>query len=129
MASDSASRLSAALEQRFGAPLDVDPQLPGLDELARIAEHRSHRKYADRPVDAPLLRLLIACALSAPSKSDLQQADIVHVAKRESISAIAALIPEMPWIADAPALLVFCGNNRRIRRIGEWRNKPFANDH
>ena len=129
MASDSASRLSTALEQRFGTPLYVDTQLSGLDELVRIAEHRSHRKYAHRPVDAPLLRLLIACALSAPSKSDLQQADVVHVAKRESIRAIAALIPEMQWIADAPVLLVFCGNNRRIRRIGEWRKKAFANDH
>jgi hypothetical protein len=35
----------------------------------------------------------------------------------------------MPWIADAPVFLVFCGNNRRIRQIGEWRGKPFANDH
>jgi nitroreductase/FMN reductase [NAD(P)H] len=35
----------------------------------------------------------------------------------------------MGWIADAPLFLVFCGNNRRIRRIGEWRGKPFANEH
>jgi hypothetical protein len=25
--------------------------------------------------------------------------------------------------------LVFCGNNRRIRQIGKWRGKPFANEH
>jgi nitroreductase/FMN reductase [NAD(P)H] len=35
----------------------------------------------------------------------------------------------MPWIADAPVFLVFVANNRRIRQIGEWRGKPFANDH
>ena len=35
----------------------------------------------------------------------------------------------MPWIADAPVFLVFCGNNRRIRQIGDWRGKPFANEH
>jgi nitroreductase/FMN reductase [NAD(P)H] len=35
----------------------------------------------------------------------------------------------MPWIANAPVFLVFCGNNRRIRQIGEWRGKPFANEH
>jgi nitroreductase/FMN reductase [NAD(P)H] len=95
----------------------------------RIAEHRSHRRYSERTLDARLLDLLIACALSAPSKSDLQQCDVVHVANRDSVRAIAALVPDMPWIADAPVLLVFCGNNRRIRFIGEWRNKPFANDH
>ena len=61
-------------------------RLPGLDELARIVEHRSHRKFAARPVDPGLLRLLFACALSAPSKSDLQQADIVHVADRAKVA-------------------------------------------
>jgi nitroreductase/FMN reductase [NAD(P)H] len=35
----------------------------------------------------------------------------------------------MPWIADAPVFLVFVANNRRIRQIGGWRGKPFANDH
>jgi nitroreductase/FMN reductase [NAD(P)H] len=28
-----------------------------------------------------------------------------------------------------PALLIFCGNNRRQRLWHEWRGKPFANDH
>jgi nitroreductase/FMN reductase [NAD(P)H] len=72
---------------------------------------------------------LFACALSAPSKSDLQQADIVHVADRAKIKAIADSIPDMPWIAHAPVFLVFCGNNRRLRQAGEWHGKPFANEH
>ena len=124
-----AQRIEAAIRERFGARLPVDGQLPGLEELQRIVEHRSHRKYTDTPVDPALLRLLLACALSAPSKSDLQQADVVHVADRAKVRAITDLIPDMPWIADAPVLLVFCGNNRRIRQIGEWRGKPFANEH
>ncbi len=122
-------RIEAALTERFGATPDIDAGLPGLDELARIAGHRSHRKFTRQAVAPALLRLLFACALSAPSKSDLQQADIVHVADRAKIKAIADGIPDMPWIADAPVFLVFCGNNRRIRQIGEWRGKPFVNDH
>lgn len=122
-------RLEAALAERFGVEAAPDPALPGLDELARMAEHRSHRRFADRAVDPALLRLLCACALSAPSKSDLQQADIIHVADRGKVKAIADGIPDMPWIANAPVLLVFCGNNRRIRQVGEWRGKPFVNEH
>lgn len=122
-------RIEAALAKRFGAKLRADAGLPGLDELARITEHRSHRKFASRSVEPGLLRLLFACALSAPSKSDLQQADIVHVANRAKVKAIAEGIPDMPWIADAPVFLVFLANNRRLRQIGEWRGKPFANDH
>ena len=124
-----AERIEASIAERFGTPISVKPALPGLDELARMTEHRSHRKYTSDPVTSELLRLLLACALSAPSKSDLQQADIVHVADRAKVRAITALIPDMPWIAQAPVLLVFCGDNRRIRQIGEWRGKPFANDH
>lgn len=124
-----ARALEEALAERFGTQIPVSDSVQGLDELQRMAEHRSHRRFSTQPVDKSLLRLLMACALSAPSKSDLQQADIVHVADREKVRAIAALIPDMPWIADAPVFLVFCGNNRRIRQIGEWRGKPFANEH
>lgn len=123
------TRIESAIEERFGTRLNVDANLPGLDELGRIVEHRSHRRYSSRPVESGLLELLFACALSAPSKSDLQQADIVHVADRSTVNAITALIPDMPWIAEAPVVLVFCGNHRRIHQIAQWRDIPFANDH
>jgi nitroreductase/FMN reductase [NAD(P)H] len=125
----SARRVDAALAERFGAAFSVDPALPGFDELARIASHRTHRRYSSRPVEPALLRLLLACALSAPSKSDLQQADIVHVADRAKVKAVADGIPDMPWIADAPVFLVFLANHRRLRQVSEWRGIPFANDH
>ncbi|MCW5604861.1 MAG: nitroreductase family protein [Burkholderiales bacterium] len=121
--------IEAALEERFGERIAIDSSLAGLEELAHIAGHRSHRKYAQRPVTPELLRLLFACAFSAPSKSDLQQADILHVADRAKVQAVADMIPDMPWIANAPVFLVFCGNNRRIRQIGAWRGKPFVNEH
>src|SRR4051812_19114052 len=69
-----AARLADILAERFGAQLAVDPNLAGLDELGRIAGHRVHRRFLDRAVEPGLIRLLCACALSAPSKSDLQQA-------------------------------------------------------
>lgn len=122
-------RIQRAAAERFGLDVRATPDSPGLDELARSLEHRTHRKFAARAVDPDLLRLLFACALSAPSKSDLQQADIVHVADTAKRKTIVDTIPDMPWIMDAPVFLVFCGNNRRIRQIGEWRGKPFANEH
>src|SRR5690348_10690260 len=103
---DLSKRLGAALTERFGSEFTVDSALPGLEELTRMAEHRSHRKFSTRAVSPELLRLLLACAFSAPSKSDLQQADVVHVADRQNIKAIADSIPDMPWIANAPVFLV-----------------------
>ncbi len=130
VASEVAARsIADALAERFGEPFRVDPQLPGLEELARIAGHRSHRRFLPRAVEPALLRLLCACALSAPSKSDLQQRDILWVRDRAKQSAITALIPDMPWIADAPVFLVFLANGLRLPTIARLRDKPFPNDH
>jgi nitroreductase len=129
MSDDLAREIHDSLQQRFGESFEVDASLPGLDELARIAAHRTHRRYRDQPVDAALLRLLCACALSAPSKSDLQQCDILIVRDASLRGAIADLLPDMPFVRDAPAFLVFLANGRRLPRIAELRHKPFPNDH
>lgn len=126
---DLASQIQAALSTRFGEGLKVDAGLPGLDELARIAAHRVHRRYQPRDVPADLLQLLCACALSAPSKSDLQQADVLIVRDRAKIQAIGALLPEMPWLRETPVFLVFLANGRRLPQISQMRGKPFPNDH
>jgi nitroreductase len=118
-----------ALFERFGERFEIDPALPGLDELARISARRVHRRYLKRDVAPELLRLLCACALSAPSKSDLQQADILIVRENERRGAIADLLLEMPWVREAPAFLVFLADGRRVLEISRMRGKPFPNDH
>lgn len=123
------SSVKDALSERFGEQLDIDEGLSGLDELSRIAAHRVHRRYLARDVTPSLLRLLCACALSAPSKSDLQQADILIVRNRTKIHAIADLLPEMPWVRETPLFLVFLANGRRLPQISQRRGKPFPNDH
>lgn len=123
------ANLKDALAARFGETFEVDPGLAGLDELARIAAHRVHRRYLAKPIEPALLRLLCACALSAPSKSDLQQADILIVRDAAKRRTIQALLPEMPWIADAPVFLVFLASGARLPRIAALRGKPFPNDH
>ena len=118
-----------ALFERFGERIAVDASLPGLDELARIAGRRVHRRFLDRDIPQELLRLLCACALSAPSKSDLQQGDILIVRENDRRGTIADLLPDMPWVREAPVFLVFLANGRRVPRVAELRGKPFPNDH
>jgi nitroreductase/FMN reductase [NAD(P)H] len=126
---DLAQSIQAVLSERFGERLEVDPALPGLDELLHIASRRVRRRYLPREIEPGLLRLLCACALSAPSKSDLQQGDILIIREKEKRRAIGALLPEMPWLSDAPVFLVFLANGRRLPRIAQMRGKPFPNDH
>jgi nitroreductase len=126
---DIAKSLQDALAARFGERLTIDENLSGLQELASIASHRSHRRYSPRPVTPELVRLLCACALSAPSKSDLQQTDIVVVNDSAVRTAIAAMVPDNPWVGTAPVFLVFLANGRRLPFVSELRGKPFPNDH
>jgi nitroreductase/FMN reductase [NAD(P)H] len=122
-------RLKSVLKARFGTAPALSEAPKGVDVLAEMANRRVVRRYSDKPLDPALLDTLCAVALSAPSKSDLQQADIVIVTDKDQREKLQALIPENPWAAAGPALLVFCGNNRRHRLLFEWRGRPFVNDH
>ncbi len=118
-----------ALAARFGEAPAVDESLAGLDEWQRIASRKVHRRYLDKPVDPELVRTLCALALSAPSKSDLQQADILILRDPARRKAIADLLPDQPWVGASPALLVFLANGRRLTEIFRFRDRPFPNDH
>jgi len=129
MSDNDAGPVREALMARFGEGPPVDASLAGLDELARTAGHRTHRRYTERPVGADLVRLLCACALSAPAKSDLQQADILIVSDPAKRKVIADLLPDQPHVHDAPVFLVFLANGRRFRELFAMRGRPFVNDH
>ena len=124
-----AGLLREALQARFGETFAVDENLSGLDELARMANRRVLRRFTDRAVDPALLRMLCACALSAPSKSDLQQAEILIVKDPARRSVINELLKDQAWVSSAPVLLVFLANGRRIVEIAKKCEKPFPNDH
>ncbi|MEO6268759.1 MAG: nitroreductase family protein [Lautropia sp.] len=116
------------IQQRFGLPTEVGRSRPAAGPLARLLAHRSYRRFTDRPISDEVFEIVLSAALSAPSKSDLQQATIIDVRESALRDAIQALVPAMPWMAQAPRFLVFCGDNRRLRRISELRQKPFPND-
>jgi nitroreductase/FMN reductase [NAD(P)H] len=124
-----AEQIESLLQDRFGEKVPVDPSWPGLDRVEPIVKHRVLRRYSAQPLDEAMVRLICACALSAPSKSDLQQRDIVVVEDPDIRRDIAALIPDMPWVGTAPAFLVFLANGRRLPAIAELRGKPFPNNH
>jgi len=106
---------------RFGDEAGLAPDLPDVPWLRQVLMRRTHRRYAERPVPEPLLRLLLATAFSASSKSDFQQASVIRVEDRHRRDRLAELIPDMPWIGNAPVFLVFCGDAYRLERIGELR--------
>ena len=124
-----ANRITNDLETRFGERLPEIGSTSGPDLLASMAGRGSCRRFKTQPVRADLIRTLCAIALAAPSKSDLQQRDIIVLNDPAQRLRLVELVAEQGWVGAAPALLVFCGNNRRQRQLHEWRGHTFANDH
>ena len=120
--------LKKMLQDRYG--LEPNDQAEYLNEtITGLLCHRVCRAFEDRELDAELLNLLLACAQSAPTKSNLQQYSIIVVREKAKQKAITDLIPSMPWIASAPVFLAFLGDVRRIRRLAELRGHDYANNN
>jgi len=125
---DRAGELARLLAERFQDAGTLDTSFAS-EAHVRMAAHVSIRDWADRPLARGMLDTLAAIALSSPTKSDMQSRDILIVTDAQRKAGLAALTAPDAWIADAPALLVFCGNHRRQRQIADWRGVAFANDH
>ncbi len=124
-----AFRYSGRAEDHAGA----EAAGPFPEQWMQLAARGSCRHFREESVAPELIETLCALALASPSKSDLQQRDIIIIEDRAIRGRIDELLTTGPlaqeWISGAPSLLIFCGNNRRQRQIHEWRGKPFANDH
>ena len=116
------------IQERFGLPTRAGRERPADGALALLLSHRTQRRYKPDAIPEDVLEMALAAALSAPSKSDLQQVGIVLVRDRVKQTTIGGWIPDMPWIALAPLFMVFCGDHRRMRRVSELRARPFPND-
>ncbi|MCA6119360.1 nitroreductase family protein [Bradyrhizobium sp. WSM 1738] len=122
------------LADRFGADAaDIEFGNDAPSTHRQLAARGSVRKFRPDTVPYSILRRLCALALCAPTKSDLQQRDIIIIDAPSLKSQIAARLIDGPlgqkWLADIPNLLIFCGNNRRQRQIHTLRDRHFANDH
>ena len=117
------------LNQRFG---DAGPLPDGItppETWARLARRGVVRRFKPDTLAPELIDTLCALALSSPTKSDLQQRDILIVEDPAIRGRINELLADQDWLPHAPHFIVFLGNNRRLRQIHEWRGKANANDH
>ena len=115
------------MRARFGFDSDLGDDVPENAWLQQVLMRRTQRRYSDQPISDSLVRLLLAAAFSASSKSDYQQGSVIWLKDRARRDRLAALFPDMPWIGAAPVFLVFLGDARRLERLGELRGLEPAN--
>ena len=121
--------LAEKISERFGFDTGVGGDGEAEGVLAAVLERATQRRFRTDPVAEGLLKTLLACAQSAPSKSDLQQYSIVMVRDAEKRRDIAELCRAGRQMDEAPELLVFCADIRRGQRIAELRGHPHANNN
>lgn len=129
MTQETSRKLHDALLQRFADTPATSLQAPLAELLISMAQRGSCRDFKDEPVPAELLDFLCAVALASPTKSDLQQRDIVLLKSSRQRARLTELVSGQAWVSGAPMLVVFCGNNRRQRLLHDWYDIKFANDH
>lgn len=129
MTRDTDDSLWQSLQSRFSDAPSGDAPANATELLLSMAARGSCRQFDDRPVPPDLIEVLCAVALSSPTKSDLQQRDIVLLQSESIRQRLAELVSGQAWVAGAPMIAVFCGNNRRQRLLHHWQEIRFANDH
>lgn len=120
---------SQNIQFRYGEKIEMGDLGRTPDLLSSMIERGSCRSFTDKEVDPQLTKLLCAAALASPTKSDLQQRDIIILRDPQIKADIIKLVGTEPWVPGVPHIAVFCGNNSRQRKVHEIRKHAFANDH
>lgn len=116
------------INRRHGRDTGPDNLDPVPETVSGLLSRRCIRRYADRPVAPELLEVLLACAQSAPAKSNLQQYSIVVTAEPARLARLAELCPGTGHLRYCPVFVTFCADMRRMRRIAGFRGHAFRND-
>lgn len=123
------SNLQQILSARYSDAPALDEPEPNDSLLHSMAARGSCRAFSDKPVPSSWVEMICAVALASPTKSDLQQRDIILLQSPQTRHRLAELVAGQTWVAQAPMIAVFCGNNRRQRLLHAHHGIPFANDH
>lgn len=98
--------------RRFG----IDPPLTS-SPAERLLAHRSVRQFSAQPIDDATMALLIGCAQSAATSSNLQLWSVLSVQEPERRERIARLCADQNQIREASWFLAFLVDHRRLRQV------------
>jgi nitroreductase len=90
----------------------------------QIHAHRSIRSYANRAVEPATLERVLSAATRASSSGNMQAYSIIVTSDRELREKLYRPHFEQSMVLDAPVLLTFCADFRRMRRWLALREAP-----
>lgn len=84
--------------------------------MSYFTDRRSVRRFQDKPIDAQLLRSIVAQAVKAPTTGNMQLYSIISSRKGESRKPLEAMHFNQPAATGADVLLTVCADFGRFSR-------------
>lgn len=121
--------ISKLLAERYGIEVDFGKDLEFTDNLSKLLGRGSQRHFTKKPVTHSILKTLLACAQSAPTKSDLQQYSVIVVEDKDRLKELGRLNSGLGWPTSAPVFTVWCADMRRNQRLAKLRGHKHQNNN
>ncbi|CAN0546605.1 unnamed protein product, partial [Laminaria digitata] len=114
---------------RYGNTFDGDApdDLPAA--VGQLLERRCIRRYTDEAIPGATMDILLACAQSAPTKSNLQQYSIIVTTDADLRMKLADLNPDTGHMKYCPVFITFCADMRRAKRLTERYGFDYASNN
>lgn len=106
---------------------DTPEELPAA--VSQLLERRCIRRYTAEPISDSMMDVLLACAQSAPTKSNLQQYSIIVTTDEDLRMKLADLNPDTGHMKYCPVFITFCADMRRAKRLTERNGFDYASNN
>lgn len=81
--------------------------------IEMLLNHRSIRKYKDKPINEEMIETIVSSAQMAPTSSHFQAYTIIEVKDKKKREFLAEEAGGQEWVIKAPLVLLFCGDLHR----------------
>lgn len=78
-----------------------------------LLNHKSIRKYTDKPIDREIVDTIIRSAQMAPTSCHFQAYTIIEVRDKRKREFLSEISGGQKWVIEAPLVLMFCGDLHR----------------
>jgi FMN reductase (NADPH) len=96
------------------------------DVINTILNHRSIRKFEDRPLASEQIQQIVECAQAASTSSFIQAYSIIGVRNSEKKQKLAELAGNQSYVAENGHFFVFCADLHRHEVIAKMENKDLS---
>ena len=90
--------------------------------IKTLLEHRSIRKYLDKPVDKEILQLILKAACNGSTMGNMQLYSIIITQDKEKMKMMAPYHFNQPIATNAPLILTFCADFNRFAKYCQFRD-------